>query len=231
MRMLTKIGTALLIMCCTLSPEVYAKGGIGLGTTRVIYPLGAAQTSLSIRNSESNERYLINSWVENASGVKDKRFVITPPLFVSEAKSENSLRIMYVGEPLSDKKETLFWVNVKAIPSVDKSKLAGRNVLQFAILSRIKLFVRPQNLSMLPEEARQHLSFSRQGNKLKITNDSPYYQTLVNIKLGASKLPATMVAPGGFESMALPAGAHGNINFQTVNDYGALSKTETGVLK
>lgn len=41
-------------------------------------------------------------------------------------------------------------MNVKAIPSVDKSHIEGKNVLQLAILSRIKLFVRPANLPQTP---------------------------------------------------------------------------------
>lgn len=36
-------------------------------------------------------------------------------------------------------------MNVKAIPSVNKAKTENNNVLQLAILSRIKLFVRPNN--------------------------------------------------------------------------------------
>lgn len=64
---------------------------------------------------------------------------MTPPLFVSEAKSENTLRIIYAGAPLPKDRESLFWMNVKAIPSVNKNSLEGKNVLQLAILSRIKL--------------------------------------------------------------------------------------------
>ncbi|MDI5434720.1 fimbria/pilus periplasmic chaperone, partial [Salmonella enterica subsp. enterica serovar Kentucky] len=41
------------------------------------------------------ERYLVNSWIENSAGQKEKTFIVTPPLFVSEPKSENTLRIIY----------------------------------------------------------------------------------------------------------------------------------------
>ncbi len=75
-------------------------------------------------------------------------------------------------------------MNVKAIPSVDKSHIEGKNVLQLAILSRIKLFVRPANLPQTPEDAPTLLKFSRVGNHLKITNPSAYYLTLVNISVG-----------------------------------------------
>jgi fimbrial chaperone protein len=60
-------------------------------------------------------------------------------------------------------------MNVKAIPSVNKAKTENNNVLQLAILSRIKLFVRPNNLAMQPEEALSQLRFER-GNHLKVSN-------------------------------------------------------------
>lgn len=68
-------------------------------------------------------------------------------------------------------------MNVKAIPSVNKNSLEGKNVLQLAILSRIKLFVRPNNLPQIPEDAHGMLKFSRTGNHLKINNPSAYYVT------------------------------------------------------
>jgi fimbrial chaperone protein len=207
-----------------------AAGGVALGATRVIYPAGAQQTSLAITNSDSRDRYLINAWIDNDAGKKDKRFVVTPPLFVSEPKSENTLRIIYVGEPLPDDRESLFWMNVKAIPAVDKNSVEGKNVLQLAILSRIKLFVRPPKLSMQPEEARAKLSFSRSGGALVIDNPTPYYVTLVNLKMGGVKLPNTMISPRQNARVSLGT-AQGSITFQTVNDYGALTPVQSGAVR
>jgi hypothetical protein len=144
----------------------HAAGGIALGATRVIYPAEAKQTSLAITNSHKQERYLINAWIENDRGQKEKSFVVTPPLFVSEPDSENTLRIIYAGPALAVDRESLFYLNVKAIPSVDKASVEGKNVLQLAVLSRIKVFVRPGNLAMQPEEALSHLRFERAGNQL-----------------------------------------------------------------
>lgn len=205
----------------------HAAGGIALGATRVIYPASAKQTSLSITNSDGKERFLVNSWIENSHGEKEKAFVVTPPLFVSEPKSENTLRIIYAGQPLPTDRESLFWMNVKAIPSVDKQSLAGKNVLQLAILSRIKLFVRPENLSGLAEDAPGLLQFSRAGQHLKITNPTAYYITLVNLQVGAQKLDNVMVAPKNSAQLLLPSTAQGSVTFQTVNDYGAVTSAKT----
>jgi hypothetical protein len=61
---------------------------VALGATRVIYPAGQKQVQLAVTNNDDNSTYLIQSWVENADGQKDGRFVITPPLFAMQGKRE-----------------------------------------------------------------------------------------------------------------------------------------------
>lgn len=66
-----KLGFIVLLTLFT-SLNVQAAGGIALGATRVIYPSAAKQTSLAISNSDTQERYLVNSWIENSAGQKGK---------------------------------------------------------------------------------------------------------------------------------------------------------------
>lgn len=214
-----------------ISSAVNAEGGISLGATRVIYPAEAKQTSLAVNNSDNNSRFLINSWIEDEQGQKVKTFAVTPPLFVSEPNSENTLRIIYVGPPLPGDRESLFWLNVKAIPSVEKESLAGKNVLHLAILSRIKLFVRPSTLTDPVQEAPEALSFALEGNILKIANASSYYLSLVNMHINQRKVNNVMVAPKKSTQVALPPDARGDLTFQTVNDYGAVTPVRTVSLR
>ncbi len=101
-------------------------------------------------NNDDNSTWLIQSWVENADGQRDGRFVITPPLFAMQGKKENTLRIIDAtnnqlpqdrGKPVLDERE--------GDPSMDKSKLSD-NTLQLAIISRIKLYYRPGKLAPAP---------------------------------------------------------------------------------
>ncbi|MEC5341966.1 fimbria/pilus periplasmic chaperone [Brenneria populi] len=214
----------------TVSHAVLA-GGIGLGATRVIYPAGATQTSLTVNNSDDKSRFLIQSWVEDSSGNKTSDFIVTPPLFVANPKGENTLRIMYTGKPLPTDRESIFWMNVKAIPSVNKNELQDKNVLQLAVLSRIKLFVRPANLAISSTDAPGQLHFSRVNETARIDNPTPYYITLVNINRSGKKLPNVMVPPMGYISIPLPAGTSGDLTYQTINDYGGNTPKASGVLK
>lgn len=213
----------LTLILSALSGYTYA-GGVGLGATRIIYQESAQQASLPVTNSDSHERYLIQAWVTEQGGNKSPDFVITPPLFASTPKSENTLRIVYLGKALPADREKVYWINVKAIPAVDPASLKGKNTLQLAILSRIKLFMRPEGLGMEELDAINHLSFQQSEGYLKISNPTPYYQTLVNMSIAGNKLPNSMVEPASSLDVPLPKGDKGVLSFQTINDYGGISE-------
>lgn len=178
---------------------------------------------LPVTNNDPASVYLIQSWIENAGDQKDTQFVITPPLFSMQGKKENTLRIINAtNHQLPGDRESLFWVNVKAIPAMEKDQ-KNENTLQLAIISRIKMFYRPTNLAMAPEEAPAMLRFRRSGSKLTLINPTPYFITVTNMKAGNSNLPNTMVPPKGEVSVDITHAATGDISFQTINDYGALT--------
>lgn len=211
--------------------SAWAQAGVALGATRIIYPAGQKQVQLGVTNNDDSSTYLIQSWVENADGGKDGRFVITPPLFAMQGKKENTLRIIdATNKQLPQDRESLFWINVKAIPSMDKSKLS-ENTLQLAIISRIKLYYRPENLALPPEQAAEKLSFSRSGSSLTLTNPTPYYLTVTELNAGTKVLENALVPPMGKTSVKLPPDAGSNITYRTINDYGALTQKMNGVLR
>ncbi|HCP3259626.1 TPA: fimbria/pilus periplasmic chaperone [Escherichia coli] len=203
------MATVLLLLLFACHSTV-ANAAVALGATRVIYPANQKQVLLPVTNNDPASVYLIQSWIENAGDQKDTQFVITPPLFSMQGKKENTLRIINAtNHQLPGDRESLFWVNVKAIPAMEKDQ-KNENTLQLAIISRIKMFYRPTNLAMAPEEAPAMLRFRRSGSKL----------TLI---AGNSNLPNTMVPPKGEVSVDIPHAATGDISFQTINDYGALT--------
>ena len=210
----------------TLPVAAHAAGGVALGATRVIYPQGDKQVSLPVINSSDSNTFLIQSWVGNEKGDKSVDFVLTPPLFVMHPKKENTLRIMYTGPALPTDRETVFYLNSKAIPSVNKSQLQG-NTLQIATQSVIKLFMRPKNLPSRAVDAPKSLTCQVSGGKVTVKNPSPYYVSLVQIYVGGQKVPNNMVAPKGTLTMNVPGGKSGAVTFQTVNDFGANTPKQT----
>ncbi|KML41979.1 hypothetical protein VL15_37845 [Burkholderia cepacia] len=196
-------------------------GGVVLNGTRVIYPADSQQASLSLVNTTSHGTFLIQSWVEGADGQKSEDFIVTPPLFVMSPKKESILRLIYAGSPLPTDRETVFYLNVKAIPSSEKRRSqSSGGVLEIAIQNRIKVFYRPKKLLMSSDEARKHVSCALSGDRLIMTNTSPYYVSTLNLTVGGKNLPNTMVPPKDAVTVAMPQGTVGAVTFQAVNDYG-----------
>ncbi|MEB4675819.1 fimbria/pilus periplasmic chaperone [Enterobacteriaceae bacterium G50] len=216
------VGGLFALVMAASTINAYA-GGISLGATRIIYMLDSKQTSIPLSNSDNKNVFLVQNWVSDANGKKVSDFVVTPPLFSIQPQRENILRIMYVGQPLPTDRETVFYFNSKAVPAIDKEKLKS-NMLQIATQSTIKLFMRPQNLPSSSQDAPATLRCQQTSSGVQVSNPSPYYVTLVQLRIGGKQYENTMVAPKG--SLTIPE-SRGTAVFQTVNDYGAVTKQQT----
>jgi P pilus assembly chaperone PapD len=205
-----------------LLTSLTTSAGVVVGGTRVIYDGSKKEAALSVGNPDKTA-YLIQSWVETQEGGQAKApFVITPPLFKLNAGQDNVLRIVRVGGNLPEDKESLFWLNVKSIPSTEKVD----NTLQIAVKTRIKLIYRPAGIKGSLNDAAKSLKWQRSGNTLQTINNSPYYLNFFSISVGGKELPgATFVAPNATASFTLPAGVTGNaLDWKIINDYGGTSE-------
>lgn len=204
------------------------KGGFSLGSTRVIYDAGKKDATITVVNSAPDAPFLAQSWVtEYAPDKKQPEqapFMVTPPLYRQD-QGKNVLRIMRTGGQMPADRESVYWLNVKAIPAASKG-LQGKNTLQFAYVMRVKLFYRPSGLSGAPEKAADQLSFSRTGNTLSVRNSSPYFVTFNKLSVGGKDIKdasSLMVPPDGEQHYSLPVGATGHqVTFRALNDFGGI---------
>jgi fimbrial chaperone protein len=215
----------LIISLCLMPLVVMAKGGISVSGTRIIYPKESRQEIVSVRNSSATNSFLVQSWVENAAGEKQGKFVVTPPLYLSSPGNENKLRLIFTeSDSLPNDRETLYYFINKAIPSVSNDDTPS-SVVRISAASRIKLFVRPNGLSPSSFEAPQKLSVRKIGNKLEIDNPTPYYITISRLNIGGKEYSGLMAGPKMVTSLDIQARAGDPVMFNTINDYGALSKS------
>lgn len=144
-----------LIACAVISASVSAaNAGVIIGGTRVVYDGNKKEASIDVNNPDKTP-YLIQSWVETLNGGAEKApFIITPPLYRLDGGQQNIERVVVTGN-LPQDKESLYWLNIKAIPSAPKKD----NTLQIAIKTRIKLIYRPAGLkSQQPQELSHQLT-------------------------------------------------------------------------
>jgi P pilus assembly chaperone PapD len=183
------LGTALLALCL-LAPLAHAN--VVIGGTRVIFPAKDGEVTVRLSNDNTTPA-LVEAWIdrgdEHSTPDKvDTPFLITPPLFRMEAHKDQSLRIIATPTTLPADRESLFWLNVLEIPPKPTgAQVAGKNLLQFAIRSRLKLFYRPAQLTGDPLKAAAAVTWKAvadgQGYALEAHNPTPYHITFVQLSL------------------------------------------------
>lgn len=212
-----------IILSFFLFSELGYAEGIVLEGTRVIYKSGTKTKTIKVKNTDKETTFLVQNWVETGSGDRTSDFILTPPVFKSVPDSDNLLRLRYAGGVgLPENKESIFYLNVKSIPSIDKSAISDRNVMVLAVKTRLKLIYRPAKVpdykdSQIPEL----LKFYNNNNHLYAENSTPYYITLTNITSNNVKIKDIMLRP--YDSMKIRDNLISKeISFSFINDFGTL---------
>jgi len=199
-----------------------ATSGVEIGGTRLIYNGTASQSAISVNNPD-NKPYLIQSWISKTENgdESDSEFSTTPPLFKLNAHAQNSVRVTLGENRLPTDRETVQWLNIKAIPT---SSPEAKNELLIAVKSKMKLFYRPAELKGDPALAYQQLTFSNEAGKLTIHNPSPFSVSLYELKVnGKKREQPPMILPFQTVSLPQPAVTGGDVSWRAINDSGGIS--------
>lgn len=183
-------------------------------------------------------------------------FMVTPPLQRVDAHGTLPLRILAVPDnQLPQDRESLFFLSAKAIPSqsapvaqkatgkaeqgsvADDATAKGPQIT-LAMQQFVKLFYRPVSLepkAIYNGTVAPKLSMSRAGDRLRVTNPTPYFITFTLLKAGGKPVDAdalrAMVPPKGSQTYPLPAGVTGGeAEWQIVDEYGLATETERRAL-
>lgn len=205
--------------------QTYA-GGVALGATRLVYPRDQGQATLKIYNSDETSNYLVQSWISDDQGRKINDFIVTPPLFVIKANTDNIIKVVYTGnkENLPNNKEKLYFLNAKVIPSLTEEEQSISNALLISTTTKIKLFVRPSSINDNPLEAYKNMECSYSNNTVKINNPTPFYLNLVSLKIdGKDVSNSETISPKS--SIFLKNKLNGKVlTYNFINDYGVQIK-------
>ncbi|WP_430392297.1 fimbrial biogenesis chaperone [Dyella sp. 20L07] len=240
------LAAALLTFCALSAAPTYAN--VIIAGTRVVFPAKDGEVTVRLTNDNTTPA-LIESWIDDGDehSSPDKvhtPFVVTPPLFRMDAHKDQNLRILATANQLPADRESLFWLNVLEIPPKPTSvEMTGKNLLQFAFRSRLKLFYRPATLQGDPIKAPSELTWKAVpdagGYTIEAHNPTPYYVTVVKltVNVGGKEYineAAGMVAPMSSQRLTIkglsqaPA-ANTPVNYDIINDYGATASFKGSV--
>ncbi|WP_265511446.1 fimbrial biogenesis chaperone, partial [Providencia rustigianii] len=206
-----------LVTLFTIINTAYA--GVIIGGTRVIYPEGSKDVSISVENPDKIP-YLIQSWIDGIDEKKQSDFTITPPLFRLNPEKTNALRIFLTENKLPTDKESLFWLNIKTIPATERTE----NSLQIAFKTQMKLIYRPKSLKNVDfVEEQKQLIWSKSGNKITVKNPTPYFMNFQSITFNGKKAnDVSYAAPFSSTSFEINDSTNnGTVTWEVINDYGA----------
>lgn len=109
----------------------------------------------------------------------------SPAAFRLNGGQKNVLRIIRTGGNLPEDRESMYWLDIKSIPSSNPDN--KHNTLMLAVKAEFKLIYRPKALTQKPEEVADRLTWSRQGRTLTVKNPTPYYMNFATLSVGSQK--------------------------------------------
>ncbi|MBN2974617.1 fimbrial biogenesis chaperone [Pseudomonas lactucae] len=221
-----------------------AQAGVIIYGTRVIYP--AEQQEVVVRLENKGDRpALVQTWLDTGNldstpATAQTPFTLSPPIFRIEPNQQQAVRLRHTGEPSPTDRESLYWLNVLEVPP-RSADAAQNNQLELAFRTRLRVYLRPQNLpytvSSAPAKVQWKLVAHNQGFALQATNPTPYHISLTSVDLVSngkrfSKAPNTaandslLMPAGDIKRFALPLlrdrpNRTAKVEFTTVSDFGA----------
>lgn len=181
----------------------FAQASVVVGGTRLVFDGTKNNAVITVENKDQNSNIVQSrlSVVDAASPAKDA-FIITPPLFRLKAGEKGFVRVVRSGKKLPDDRESMFWLNIKGIPATEY--VPDKNVVQFAINSKIKLIYRPAALKgNTPEAYAEKLQWGKEGTSVTVKNNSPLYMNFSQVSLNGKNISgAWFAAP--FSTLKIP---------------------------
>jgi P pilus assembly protein, chaperone PapD len=183
------------IYAITLVP-VHAS--VVLKNTRVIFPGDKVDHTIQFSNNDEVPN-IVQLWTDKGDEqstpeTADGPFSLLPPIFKVDAKSGQSVRMIYTGDSLPQDRESVFYLNFLVIPPSAKGE-DGENRLKIILRNRVKVFYRPSSIDGSPRNSIDNMEtkvvYGKNGEpeSIKVKNNSGYYISMssINVEKGETR--------------------------------------------
>lgn len=220
-----------------------ASAAVTLQGTRIVHDAAQGRDVTVRATNGGDQAAMVQVWIDDGDSHARPENVRTPfrltpadPRLL-QAHQGQAYRVTYAPRPseapLPTDRESVFYFNLLDIPP-KPADAAGKNLLQFAVRTRVKLFHRPAGLPGNARDAAGQLQWRAQGGALQVNNPSAYHVTISTLTLpDGRKVEADMIAPGSEVRLPLPSGAAmpSSVTFQWLDDYGTPRDAEVAVAR
>ncbi|WP_416202960.1 fimbrial chaperone [Enterobacter sp. C6] len=227
---LSKLGISALLFSAAFSVSHSALADIVISGTRVIYPQSAKDVTVNMEN-RGNKPLLVQTWLDDGRDSTNPQelklpFIVTPPVSRVDPSKGQTVRITWLGQAMTQDKETMYWFNVLEVPPKAKGTESD-NVLQLAFRTRIKMFFRPDGLKGDPAVAASQLKWSQKDSTLVAHNDTPFFVSVAKISatVNGKKVEVEPHYVEPFASQTYPLKQSGSarvskVTYTAINDFG-----------
>lgn len=197
--------------------------GIALNQSRIIFSAKDNSQVAQVRN-ETNDAFLIQATVLKAvEGKAVNNFIVTPPLFKIEPKSEYSTRVVpnNINELPKDR-ESIFYFKIRAIPAVKKKDDENKIGMVFVTAIVIKMFYRPNGIEEPKFQDYEKLTLINNKEGWQFYNPTPYYMTVVDFNInGLAQGNSLLISPYSYYKIDGDNIKDGRVSWRLLNDFGA----------
>jgi len=220
-----------------------ASAAVTLQGTRIVHDAGKGRDVTVNATNSGDQPAMVQIWIDDGDSHARPENVRTPfrltpadPRLL-QAHQGQAYRVTYAPRPseapLPTDRESVFYFNLLDIPP-KPTDAAGKNLLQFAVRTRVKLFHRPAGLPGNARDAATQLQWRARAGALMVSNPSAYHVTLSTLTLPDGRTVETdMIAPGAQVTLPLPVGAAmpASVKYQWLDDYGTPRDAEAAVAR
>lgn len=219
---------AILITCfCIVS--VHADG-ISLNQSRVIYSQKDKGQIVQVRNDTDSPILVQTSILQEIEGNSVSNFIVTPPLFKVENRSEFSTRIVANDvTKLPNDRESIFYFKARAIPSSKKDEKDKKDKpsLVFVTAFIIKLIYRPESIKEPSNKDYENISLAKHAGKWQFENKTPYYITVVGLSIdGKVKKESLLLKPFSNHILNESINNISDVSWYYLNDFGVMTEKQ-----
>lgn len=209
----------LFILTVALLNISYAQ--LTLDRTRVIFDRGQSSSqSIVVSNTNKNEPYLAQSWIEDEAGNKiESPLVALPILQRINPGQEKQVKISLAGQNnLPEDRESMLFFNVLGVPP----KTDVENQVSIVIQSKVKLFYRPKGLPQYKDNGwLKELQVAKSGNSYTLQNPTPYHIVIFGVSNGSKgKIIEKDLVVKPFSSATVTQTLGNTPTIYFINDYG-----------
>ncbi|BBG61083.1 MULTISPECIES: molecular chaperone [Providencia] len=218
----------ILLFLLALSFPLKTFSNVIITGTRVIYPEAADSMVVQLTNNSTSPS-LIQSWIDSGDinstpENSNAPFYLYPPIVKVDGLQGQQLKIKKTDIKLPNNVESVFYLNILDIPKTPDSMI-GKNTIQLATRSRIKIFYRPKALTERSEDITEKISYQINSNNVLVKNNSQYHFTIVTITTPEDKnlalVDSEMIPPLSSKELPLKGKLKNhNLILSYVDDYG-----------